>query len=118
MFAITRAVNGIGINGDEWLLNGDGTVMLFQTEDDAETFVCINGLVDQVDIVPYKVPNTWRGSTVSEQFKYAKEYEGNDAPEYMHCSKCDTKIDGDTLFYVGDLCLCTKCNKTENNITL
>ena len=52
MFAIKRPINGISINGDEWLLNPDNSVMLFKTEDEAYTFVYINGLVGQVDIVP------------------------------------------------------------------
>ena len=39
MYAIKRAINGISINGDEWLLNPDGSTMMFNTEGDAWRFL-------------------------------------------------------------------------------
>jgi hypothetical protein len=49
MYAIKRAINGISINGDEWLLNTDGSTMLFESRHDARCYLL------QVDINPATV---------------------------------------------------------------
>ena len=51
MYAIKRAINGISINGDEFLLNDDGSTMFFATEALAWKFICRNG-ISGCDVVP------------------------------------------------------------------
>ena len=41
-YGIARAINGISINGLEWLLNDDNSVMEFDDYDDAIDFVIVN----------------------------------------------------------------------------
>lgn len=41
---VGRPVNGITINGDEFLLEDDGTVMEFGSKDEAFTFLRENGV--------------------------------------------------------------------------
>ena len=43
MFKIGRAINGISINGDEYILDGEGKIMLFKTEKDALSFLNAHG---------------------------------------------------------------------------
>ena len=40
---ISRAINGISLNGDEYLLDDDGEVMQFKNGEDALTFLNANG---------------------------------------------------------------------------
>lgn len=50
MYAIKRAINGISINGDEWLLNDDGSTTTFATYGEAEALLALNNI--KADIVP------------------------------------------------------------------
>lgn len=43
MIAITRSIEGISINGKEWLLNEDGEVLKFKKETSAINFLKQNG---------------------------------------------------------------------------
>ena len=43
MIHIGKPINGISINGDEWLLNEDNTVMEFETKEQAKQFLRDNG---------------------------------------------------------------------------
>jgi hypothetical protein len=52
MYAIKRAINGISINGDEYLLNDDGSTMIFATEKSANDFLYLNCLDYIGDVVP------------------------------------------------------------------
>ena len=52
MYAIKRAINGISINGDEYLLNPDGSTMLFDTEKSANDFLYLNCLDYIGDVTP------------------------------------------------------------------
>ena len=59
MFAIKRAINGISINGDEWLLNPDGSTMLFNTYGEADALLALNNIeADIVDMVSYEKEKT------------------------------------------------------------
>lgn len=51
------------------------------------------------------------GKLISEQYKYAKDYEGHDAPEYLYCYKCNIKNDGEPFFIYGDKGFCETCDK-------
>ena len=39
MIQVGKAINGISINGNEWLLNDNGTVMEFKDKDEAKAFL-------------------------------------------------------------------------------
>lgn len=47
MYTIARPINGISLNGKEYLLNEDGTVMQFETEAAAVQFLLDNGVEPQ-----------------------------------------------------------------------
>ena len=51
--------------------------------------------------------------SVSEQYKQAKDLEGNDCPEYFHCSNCDKKMDGEEHYFheEEDKVYCESCEK-------
>ncbi len=57
-YAIARPINGISINGDEYLLDESLEVMTFDSKEDAETFLKDNGFTDsdleQVSVVEYE----------------------------------------------------------------
>ena len=46
MVSVGRPINGISINGLEWLLNDEGTDMLFKTEEEAKVFLKLHGYTD------------------------------------------------------------------------
>jgi len=53
MFAIKRPINGISINGDEFILNADGSTKLFTSNGEARRFLLQNNVdVRSVNIVP------------------------------------------------------------------
>lgn len=39
MIQVGKPINGISLNGDEWLLNDNGTVREFKDKDEAMTFL-------------------------------------------------------------------------------
>jgi hypothetical protein len=39
MINVGRAINGIGLNGNEWLLNEDGTLKEFKDKEEAKQFL-------------------------------------------------------------------------------
>ena len=43
MVIIGRPINGISINGNEYLLNDNGSLRTFESRDIAETFLMVNG---------------------------------------------------------------------------
>ena len=45
-YTISRPINGITINGNEYLLDENDEVMKFPTEDSARTFLSENGIED------------------------------------------------------------------------
>ena len=47
MFCVTRPINGVPINGKEYLLNDDDTLMLFDTEEAARLFLQKNGFSEK-----------------------------------------------------------------------
>ena len=44
---IYRPINGIGLNGNEYVLDDDGELMVFETEDDARRFLAACGIGEQ-----------------------------------------------------------------------
>jgi hypothetical protein len=46
MISVSRAINGISINGDEYLLNNDGDIVLFETLEHAQRFLASNGITE------------------------------------------------------------------------
>ena len=44
---VSRAINGIGLNGDEWLLDDDGDVITFESEIAAREYLKENGISDK-----------------------------------------------------------------------
>ncbi|GMO33002.1 MAG: hypothetical protein Ta2B_13720 [Termitinemataceae bacterium] len=47
MIAIGKPINGISINGLEWLLNDNNDTKLFDNKDKAITFLKEHGLMDE-----------------------------------------------------------------------
>ena len=47
MIIISRAINGISINGYENLLNADGTLMKFVSKESAVAFLQSNGITSK-----------------------------------------------------------------------
>ena len=47
MIIVSRAINGISINGYENLLNEDGTLMKFVSKESAIAFLQNNGITDK-----------------------------------------------------------------------
>ncbi|KKL69794.1 hypothetical protein LCGC14_2111350 [marine sediment metagenome] len=45
--SVSRTINGISLNGDEWLLDEDGEVMLFESEEVARNFLSKSGLNEE-----------------------------------------------------------------------
>jgi len=52
MVAVSRSINGISINGDEWLLEDDEKLKLFSHKDEAVEFLKNHGITD-TDIESY-----------------------------------------------------------------
>lgn len=54
--AVSRAINGISLNGDEYLLDEDGGTLVFADEATAREFLRFNGLpqeeIDNCNFVP------------------------------------------------------------------
>jgi len=51
-YIVGRPIEGISINGDEWLLDDDGEVMEFETHEEAVKFLGVHGIdLDFVNIV-------------------------------------------------------------------
>ena len=44
MFAVYRAINGISINGREYILNEDGSIMTWDSGTDTIEFLIANGI--------------------------------------------------------------------------
>ena len=44
---VGRPINGISLNGLEWLLNDDGTQMIFENSAEADAFLRKNGFTDE-----------------------------------------------------------------------
>lgn len=44
---VGRPINGISLNGLEWLLNDDGTQMVFENSAEADAFLRKNGFTDE-----------------------------------------------------------------------
>jgi len=49
-YIISRAINGITINGDEYVLNDNGVLMEFISKEKARNFMLINGIKDGYSI--------------------------------------------------------------------
>jgi hypothetical protein len=49
MIGIARAINGIAINGKEWLLDSEGNTMEFESIHSAKDFLRQNGYEDCTD---------------------------------------------------------------------
>jgi hypothetical protein len=56
MISVSRAINCISINGDEYLLNDDGDVVLFETLEHAQNFLTINNITES-EIQTYNFHN-------------------------------------------------------------
>ena len=46
MIIVGRPINGISLNGLEYILNGDGSVMQFESQDAAKEFLKVNGFTE------------------------------------------------------------------------
>ncbi len=57
-FAIARPINGVTINGNEYVLNENNEVMTFDTKKEAQDFLLENGItrdeLPSLDIVEYE----------------------------------------------------------------
>lgn len=52
MFIVKRAINGISINGDEYLLKKDGSLWKFQSKGQAKRIIIQHGIsLDSVTII-------------------------------------------------------------------
>lgn len=47
MVSIGRAINGISINGNEWLLDKNNEVVIFTDKNEAVNFLKINGISNE-----------------------------------------------------------------------
>lgn len=45
--SVSRTINGISLDGDEWLLDEDGEVILFESEEKARNFLSKSGLNEE-----------------------------------------------------------------------
>lgn len=58
MYAIARPINGISLNGREYVLDNGNNLMLFQSEQDAVNFLLSHGIDDEkmkacgIEVIP------------------------------------------------------------------
>lgn len=50
MITVSKPINGVTLNGDEWLLDDNGEVMKFETKEDAVVFLKKHGVTDISDL--------------------------------------------------------------------
>lgn len=66
MVTISRPINGICLNPDEYLLDDDGKLKLFKDEEEAKNFLLENGALEE-DLEWFKFeeynPNDWKEVT-------------------------------------------------------